>query len=277
MLPWVYEFHWTPFHIIFLLVFFSVFATIAITIVKAMQRTRDDFVKGNASSIQWHSDFEDLSPLSKACRHELSGEISHRICDNGFDCRSCSLHPVLAAKNQSTTKSETLQFDIYGFMMPPYRLYHRGHTWVQKESDGTYTAGLDDFGERLIGRPQHAVLPPIGTSLQVNGTGWNVIKGKSMLRILSPLDGIVVDHGNSEKGWVLKIRPNDPVNGTQHLLHGNEIRIWIMREMERLQYSFQTAGVGLTLADGGELSSDFHHYYPKADWDGILGQIFLEA
>nr|MBP6673515.1 hypothetical protein [Bacteroidota bacterium] len=61
------------------------------------------------------------------------------------------------------------------------------------------------------------------------------------------------------------------------LLRGAEIRPWIMREMERLQISFAAYGVGKTLADGGELLMDFHGQYPKANWDGILGQMFLEA
>lgn len=80
-----------------------------------------------------------------------------------------------------------------------------------------------------------------------------------------------------EKGWLLKVKPNNKEKVTAHQFKGAEIPNWIMCEMERLQISFATSGVGATLADGGELVSDFHKHFPKADWDSVLGEMFLEA
>ncbi|MFA6455309.1 MAG: hypothetical protein WCW40_00705 [Bacteroidota bacterium] len=274
MLPWVYEFHWTPFHIAFLLIFFSVFVTIVSTVIIALRRTQHADQQHNTEAIQWHSDFEDLPPSMKVCRHELSGDVKHRVCDHEFDCRSCKLHPVLSGRQ---AKTPLLQFEVYGFTMPPYRLYHRGHTWVQREDDGTFKIGIDDFGTRIIGKPYSIELPPIGSRLFVNGKGMLVKKPNTNIRILSPIDGEVIEHGDAEKGWYLKIKANNPENATSHLLKGNEVPNWILREMERLQTSFATSGVGATLADGGELVPDFHRHFPKADWDSVLGQMFLEA
>ncbi len=277
MFPWVYEFHWTVFHITFLLIFFVLFISIVSTLITAILKSRNDFHARSVDHILWHSDFEDLSPASRVCRHELNGEVQHRTCNNGFDCRTCTAHPSFVAKKESTKQKSVLQFEVFGFIMPPYRMYHRGHTWVQQEKDGTYKVGLDDFGERIIGKYTGIDLPPVGTQLHVSGIGWHVQKENARLRILSPLDGEVVEHGDKEKGWFLKIKPKNSSNGTTHLLHGSEIRPWLMREMERLQMSFATNGIGVTLADGGELVPDFHKYFPKADWDGILGQMFLEG
>ncbi|MFA6467435.1 MAG: hypothetical protein WCW35_00930 [Bacteroidota bacterium] len=274
MLPWVYEFHWTPFHVIFLLIFFSIFVTIVATVIVAMRRTKMAEVLQKTEAIQWHSDFEDLPPSMKTCRHELSGDVKHRVCDHEFDCRSCTQHPVLSKRQ---TKAPMLQFEVYGFTMPPYRLYHRGHTWVQREDDGTFKVGIDDFGTRIIGKPYSIELPPVGSRLSVNGKGMLVKKPNTNIRILSPIDGEVIEHGDSEKGWYLKIKANDPEKATTHLLKGNEVPNWILREMERLQISFATSGIGVTLADGGELVPDFHRHFPKADWDSVLGQMFLEA
>ena len=48
---------------------------------------------------------------------------------------------------------------ILGAPLPQDRLYHRGHTWVRREEDGTYNIGLDDFIRRLIGNPDLIELP----------------------------------------------------------------------------------------------------------------------
>jgi glycine cleavage system H lipoate-binding protein len=277
MFPWVYEFHWTIFHITFLVVFFSLFGVIVATVVKAMHRSGKDFETRKVEKILWHSEFSDLPPAARVCRHEINGEIKERCCGNEFDCRTCIAHPAFLAQQLLKPQTEPVQFNVLGFSMPPYRKYHRGHAWVQEESDGTYKIGLDDFGERLIGKWNHVELPPIGAELHANGTGWFVQKGNTRLRILSPIDGKVVDHGDNEKGWLLKVQAKDQQNALDHLLHGTEIRPWITREMERLQFSFATNDVGVTLADGGEIVPDFHKDFPKTDWDNVLGQMFLEA
>ena len=274
MLPWVYEFHWTVYHVTFLLVFFSVFVIVVTTVITALRRTQQDEQQNRMDAIQWHCDFEDLAPAARVCRHELNGDVKHRVCDNEFDCRSCKVHPLLSARQ---TKTPLLQFEVYGFTMPPYRMYHRGHTWVQQEDDGTYKVGIDDFGTRIIGKPYSVELPAVGTQLSVNGKGIMVKKPNAAIRLLSPIDGEVIEHGDAEKGWYLKVRPNNSSNVVAHLLKSEEVPNWILREMERLQISFSTSGVGATLADGGELVPDFHKHFPKADWDGILGQMFLEA
>jgi len=277
MFPWVYEFHWSAFHIGFLLVFFMVFAVISTTVVRAFLRTRKDELQNKFEAIQWHSDFEDLPPKARVCRHEMTGDVNKRTCNNEFDCRSCKAHPLLNAQRDTKRLGHLFQFEVLGFTMPPYRMYHRGHTWVQDENEGIFKVGMDDFGERLIGAPVEILLPPIGTMLRVNGTGWRVMKGKTILRVLSPIEGEVIEHGNAEKGFQLKIKATTSKNITSHLLKAHEIRPWLTREMERLQISFATSGVGATLADGGELVPGFQRYFPKADWDSVLGQIFLEA
>ena len=62
-----------------------------------------------------------------------------------------------------------------------------------------------------------------------------------------------------------------------HLLRGDEIRPWITRELERLQYAIAPSGAAPTLADGGELVGDLRKQSAGADWDAVLGEMFLEA
>ncbi|MBW7888188.1 MAG: glycine cleavage system protein H [Bacteroidetes bacterium] len=276
MFPWVYEFHWSFGHLIFLGLFFSVLVTVVVTVIQAMQKTRKATLLNNVEKIRWHEDFEDLPLEARICRHELTGEVKHRTCDNGFDCRTCRMHPQLQLKR----KAEFLQngdANVFGFFMPNDRMYHRGHTYVKQESERTFTIGMDDFGQRLIGNAENIELPEIGTRLKVNETACTIKKLGATLRILSPIDGEVIDRFYENGDWKIIVRSDNSSLATNHLLRDAEIRPWIMREMERLQIAFATNKVGATLADGGELVPDFHKHFPKADWDGILGHMFLEA
>ncbi len=275
MLPFVYEFHWTPFHVTFLLVFFTLFSMVAATLVLAFRRTVKNDSPEHIEHVRWHTDFADLPTALKACRHELRGDVKHRTCPNGFDCRTCTVHSQISSRAQHAPSLQN--FEVYGFSMSPYRLYHRGHTWVQREDDGTFTVGIDDFGKKILGAVRSVELPPIGSRLYVNGSGMLVKRDDAEVRVLSPLEGEVIGHGTEKDEWYLKLRAENGDAATTHLLTADEVPNWILREMERLQASFATAGVGVTLADGGELAPNFHRHFPNADWDGVLGQMFLQA
>ncbi len=136
--------------------------------------------------------------------------------------------------------------------MPLDRFYHRGHTWAKPETDGTITIGLDDLGARLIGKPDEIALPAVGTQVRANGTGWRVKKQRNDLRVLSPVDGEVIETGGPDKGWYLRVKPNGGADDNmRHLLRGAEIRPWIMREIERLQLALAPEGIGMSLAARG--------------------------
>ncbi len=274
MFPWVYEFQWSVFHVTFLIFFLAVFTAIIGTVLIAMHRTYRTAAENTTEPILWHSTFDDLPPVAKKCRHELSGTLRSRSCDNEFRCSDCRVHAAIRARKRPAAP---LQFEAFGFTMPPYRKYHRGHTWVQEEKDGTMTVGIDDFGRRIVGKHFSVELPPVGTHLSVNGNGLLVRRVNSTLRLLSPISGEVVEHGREENDWYLRIRPEGGNGATDHLLSGDEVPAWINKELERLQASCRIGGVGVALADGGELTNDFHRYYPDADWDGILGSMFLDA
>ena len=280
MLPGVYGFTWDAGNLIFLGVFFSVVIVIVTSLFLASRRMLKDFKQSKLETIRWEPDFEDLPAVARKCRHEIVGDVKQRTCDNEFDCRVCLTHPKLVEqrnrKNPFATEPVDREQRVLGLSMPLDRLYHRGHTWVHPEADGTVTVGLDDLGARLIGTPEQVVLPKVGTKLQVNGTAWRVRKGQSDLRILSPVDGEVVETGNTDKGWMLRLKTAGFGFDTRHLLGGAEIKPWVLREMERLQLSLATDGVGMSLADGGLLVDDLSKGYPEADWDAVMGTMFLE-
>ena len=280
MFPWIYEFKWTPTHIIFLMLFFSVAMVIATTLFRALVRSWRDFLNHRDQEVLWESAFEEIPDSSKQCRHALAGEVTARICQHGFDCRECEKHPEFLALEAEQNTVPTLVHGeteyIQGFSVPLDRYYHRGHTWARPEEDGSITIGLDDFAQRVVGIPDAVELPQRGTMLRVNGTAWMAKKRKTNVRILSPVEGEVVETGNEDGKPFLRIKPVAKENAFTHLLRGSELRAWYLKELERLQVALRSEAVGVSLADGGTPVDDMPREYPEADWDAVWGEVFLE-
>lgn len=276
MLPWNYGFHWNLGHIIFLGAFYLVLTTVAVTMMAAVRRSRRAMLQHRVEQIGWHADFHDLPARDRVCRHVLTGEFKSRECPHAFDCRECETHAKLIERHPLTAIGQPEE-DLFGMAFPLDRYYHRGHTWVHCESDGNVTVGMDELGTRLLGTPEAVDLPQPGAHIEANGTAFRVRKRGADVRVLSPVDGEVVETGGADRGWYLKVRPATAGEaGFRHLLRGTEIRPWIMREMERLQLALSVSEGALTLADGGVPVADIAASYPKADWDAVCGEMFLE-
>ena len=101
-------------------------------------------------------------------------------------------------------------------------------------------------------------------------------RGGCSVRVLSPVDGVVVETGGEGQEFYLKLRAVKGAVETGHLLRGAEISPWISRELERLQMLLAPVGTGASLADGGVPVDDMPTAMPEADWDAIWGRMFLE-
>lgn len=277
MFPWVYEFHWSAGHVLFLGVFFSVAGVVLVSLMKASKETLSVIRAGRSDEVQWKAEFEDLPLEARVCRHQLTGEVRHRICHQELECRQCAVHHALLAASTTLPGLSPGHTEVGGFRLPLDRYYHRGHTWVQPEGLGTYAVGLDAFAQRLIGVPDRVELPRVGTRLHANGSGWIARKGNARIRILSPIDGVVTETAETPDGWQVRLRSGPSDETTGHLLRGTEVTPWIIREFERLQYAVSPDGVGVSLADGGELVPEMWKQAPDVDWDGVWGAMFLEA
>ena len=254
-------------HLIFMGAFFTVLTIVAGTMLFALWRSYRGL--RHVDEIRWHADFHDLPSSDRVCRHVLTGEFKSRECPNAFDCRRCETHARMPKPGPPVRPEE----DICGMAFPLDRFYHRGHTWARLEPDGAVTVGLDDLGKRLVGVPDAVDLPAPGVRIHANGMAFRVKKRDADVRVLSPVDGAVVETGGPEGGWYLKVRP-DSLDLT-HLLRGSEVRPWITREMERLQLALSAEGAP-TLADGGVPVADIAASYPEMDWDAVCGEMFLE-
>ena len=274
MFPWNYGFHWGTGTFIFLGAFYTVLVVVATTLLAALLRSRRAMRQERVESIRWHSDFHDLPAADRMCRHVLTGEFQSRECPHAFDCRECVTHNKLVEKHPAGAVREHEE-EIFGMAFPLDRFYHRGHTWAHLETDGTMTVGLDDLGKRLLGSPDAVDLPQPGMRVHANGTAFRVRKRDADVRVLSPVDGEVVETGGPQCPWYLRVRP-EPLD-VRHLLRGSEVRPWLMREMERLQLALSKEGAAPTLADGGVPVADIAAVYPETDWDAVCGEMFLQG
>jgi len=277
VLPWNYGFDWNAGHIIFLGAFYAVLAVVAVTVAAASIRAWDALRTGQAEAIRWHSDFESLPGGDRVCRHVLTGEFHHRQCPNAFCCGDCATHASLIERHP-LPKVEEPEEEVCGMAFPLNRFYHRGHTWARLDRDGTVLVGLDELGKRLLGQPDKLLLPKPGRRVHANGTAFQVRRRNAKVRVLSPVDGKVVETGSAERGWYLRVKPESKsVKAFQHLLRGAEIKPWILREMERLQLALTAEGAAPALADGGVPVADIAASYPAADWDAVCREMFLQG
>jgi hypothetical protein len=269
MFPWVDGFHWRPGHILFLALFFAVVLTILSTFISALWRTASDFRARRATELCWRTDFAELPEIERHCRHELAGRVASRICDNAFDCRQC-LNYSEFARLPATASPQNVSISYSDELF-----YHRGHTWVHPEDDGTFTVGLDELARRVIGHPDAVELPPVGSEIESNGMAWRLRKNGHEIRVRAPIDGTVVSTGGTEGGWYLRVRPGRPLD-LRHLLHGAEVPGWLSGELHRLQLQLSASINKPCLADGGTLMPELMDALPEADWDTVLAATFLE-
>jgi len=270
MFPWVDGFHWTVMHVVFLTIFGLVLLTVLSTLLWSLFRTAGDLRSRRVAEVCWRENFSQLPEAERHCRHELSGRVIHRICPNAFDCRHCELYEAFAAMPfpvRSVNASVDYSDDL---------LYHRGHTWVRPEEDGTFTVGLDEFARHLIGQPDEIKFPRKGAEVQNDGIAWRMSKNKHEIRVRAPLDGMVVGTGGPEQGWYLQLKPRGPID-LRHLLQGPEVAGWLASEMDRLQIQLRQPDSEPSLADGGMLMPELMDAVPHANWDEVLSDTFLDA
>jgi len=270
MFPWVDGFHWTVMHVVFLTIFGLVLLTVLATLVWSLFRTASDLRANRADEVCWRDNFSQLPESERHCRHELSGRTGHRICPNAFDCRRCADYPWFAAV-PIPERSLNAGVDYSNNL-----LYHRGHTWVRSEDDGTYTIGLDEFAHHLIGQPDALKFPRKGSDIQNNGIAWRMSKNGHEIRVRAPLDGTILATGGPQCGWYLRIKPRGSAD-LRHLLHGPEVAGWLASEMDRLQIQLRHPDSEPALADGGMLMPELMDTVSHGNWDEVLAATFLDA
>lgn len=277
MFPWIYEFQWTPGHLIFLGAFFSVLAVISLSVARAVRASADDVANGRVPGLRWHAEFAELPAAARRCRHEFTGEVRGRACPHGFACGECDLHPRLLDRRPARRPGAARAVTVRGIELPLDRLYHRAHSWAKDEGDGLCTIGLDAFASRIIGAPDGLSVPAPGTRLRPNSPACSLTKAGRRYSVLSPVGGTVVGAGGSGTEWWIRLRPDAPPDSAVHLLRGEEVGPWITREMERIELMSGSASAGPSLADGGELLPELGGHFDAGAMDDIRAGLLMSG
>lgn len=100
--------------------------------------------------------------------------------------------------------------------------YRESHEWVRKEADGTYTVGITEHAQELLGDMVFIDLPDVGSSFAAGDDCAVAESVKAASDIYAPLSGEIVaindaleaspEQVNSEpyaSGWLFRIKASD--------------------------------------------------------------------
>ncbi|QKJ88538.1 Glycine cleavage system H protein [Paramixta manurensis] len=100
--------------------------------------------------------------------------------------------------------------------------YRESHEWVRKEADGTYTVGITEHAQELLGDMVFVDLPEVGATFAVGDDCAVAESVKAASDIYAPLSGEIVSvndalDGSPElvnsapyaDGWLFKIKASD--------------------------------------------------------------------
>lgn len=165
--------------------------------------------------------------------------------------------------------------------------YHRGHAWALPEQGGLVRVGVDDFAQRLLGRPDALGLPMPGTSLRTGQVGWSMRLAGKTIEMLSPVDGEVVAVNEEAldtpelvngdpygEGWLLKVKSPGEGSVRKNLLPSDLARAWLEEIGEKIK-SLPVAQLGVVMPDGGIPVSGFARALAPEDWDRLAREFLL--
>ncbi len=173
------------------------------------------------------------------------------------------------------------------FKMDDSLYYHQGHSWARPEKDGMIRVGIDDFAQKLLGKPAKLSLPSVGTTLQQGKNGFKLhIDGKK-IDILSPVNGEVVAVNDKviqtpdllnknpyDEGWLLEVKSEKTESNIKNLLKGKIARAWIEDTVDKLSRRI-SGNYGVVLQDGGTITNGFIKELAPDNWEQVAGEFFL--
>ncbi|MEK6570987.1 MAG: glycine cleavage system protein H [Bacteroidota bacterium] len=165
--------------------------------------------------------------------------------------------------------------------------YHQGHSWARVEDGEVVAVGIDDFAQKLLGKPDALELPPVGSRLEQGAKGWTLRIGSISVNLLSPVDG-QVSAVNEEvlkspelittdpygKGWLLKVKASKLNRDRKNLLSGELASAWMDQTVDALRRRM-SGNLGVALQDGGMPVSGFVRNLSPDKWDEFASEFLL--
>jgi glycine cleavage system H protein len=163
---------------------------------------------------------------------------------------------------------------------------HPGHAWLEVVEPELVSVGSDRFTVSVFGSVEEVTIPEPGTVLRQGGKAWKLKRGTRQLHQASPISGKVVEinqdlkqnprlleQKDTEKNWILKVRPLRIKMELQNLLHGNVLRRWNQAVKEQLVATLTTAEFPV-LQEGGEIKPDLGDELTPEQWERVSREFF---
>lgn len=106
--------------------------------------------------------------------------------------------------------------------VPAELKYSKEHEWLRKEADGSYTVGITEHAQELLGDMVFVDLPDVGTTVSAGDDCAVAESVKAASDIYAPIGGEIVAVNDSlndspelvnsapyGEGWIFKIKAND--------------------------------------------------------------------
>lgn len=233
----------------------------------------------------WNDSMNMLPTADRRCRHALTGNApASKLCANNFDCGSCAYDQMLDDMSQvdHTLFGPPQYLKAHGYLVPRDYYIHNGHGWARVEYGGRIRIGLDDFGNRLVGKVQKFRLPSLGTRLDTGDESFILRRDEHEAGVRAPLAGVVtalnqklLDHPECSQadpysgGWVMLIDPTELRSDLKELYFGLDSVKFIESEAERL-LSLITDDPAAAAATGGEPITDVYGAFRDMGWENLV-------
>ncbi len=167
--------------------------------------------------------------------------------------------------------------------------YHQGHSWVKRENKNFVTIGMDDFAQKLVGRPDKIKLPAAGKFIMQGEAAWKLNFADKTITMLSPVNGKILEVNEKifnrpelinedpyDEGWLLKVKPSKFNVDCKNLLSGELAKAWLQNGVNILSNKM-TGNYGVVFQDGGMIKSGFAKDLSPDNWHQLAREFFQSA
>jgi len=234
---------------------------------------------------QWNDRMFGLPAEDRRCRHALTGNAPpNKLCQNSFECGTCPYDQMLEDTSQvdHTLFGPPQYLNAHGYLVPRDYYIHMGHGWARVEYGGRVRIGLDDFGNRLVGKVDTFLLPSLGTKFKTDDESFIMKRESNEAGVRIPLNGVVTavnqrlldqpQCSNADPysaGWVMLIDPEELRGDLKGLYFGMDSVNFIEAEAERL-LSMITDDPAAAAATGGEPIKDVYGAFKELGWNKLV-------
>jgi len=248
-----------------------------------------------------------------------AGVVGYKLCDRDQSCEECSFDRAMRGEDRrrpqgkqgetaSPAGAEGVQVlpdpaagprSVHGYQVVGTLFYDPRHVWVRVEEEGKVRIGLDDFGQKLLGRVYAVSLPKPGTSVSLKSQPWRVAHGAGDTPLAIPVAGVVSEinerlvHEPSllnrdpyGQGSAMSIVPHRLAGSLRRLFYGKVVEEWCRHDAEKLRGELMASAgasagksrkvVGATLPDGGAHVEDLLSVVGKENLVRIIN-LFLRG